>query len=125
MVYILLMAIRLEKEMSPDAVFPLSLAQTGPIGAGCYELRAHGHKQTHTFRMSGNVVLPMTSLLPKPYGRDVQNNERKRQYVLAHVEAIEYRTLTYLTRQQQLRNIKVRPAGRRRKKRAPLKRRQP
>jgi hypothetical protein len=44
--------------------------------------------------MTGNVVLCTPSLPPKPCGRGVQNNERKRQYVLAHIEALrKYRTL--------------------------------
>ncbi len=71
-----------------------------PIGAGCYELRRKDTGKLILFGMSGHVALRMTSLLPKPYGRGTRNNEHKRKYVLAHIEAIEYRTLACPTRQQ-------------------------
>ena len=71
-----------------------------PIGAGCYELRRKDTGKLVLFGMGGRVAVRMTSLLPKPYGGGTRNNESKRQYVLAHIEAIEYRTLACATRQQ-------------------------
>jgi hypothetical protein len=35
----------------------------------------------------------MTSLLPKPHGQGVRNNEKKRNYVWENLSRIEYRTL--------------------------------
>jgi hypothetical protein len=42
----------------------------------------------------------MTSLLPKPLGTGTRNNERKRAYLLRHLDDIEYRTCACSTREE-------------------------
>lgn len=65
----------------------------GPFGAGCYELRRSDTKELVLYGSSGHVCWRMTSLLPKPLGQGVRNNEEKRQYVFKHRSCIEYRTM--------------------------------
>jgi hypothetical protein len=62
-----------------------------PFGAGCYELRLGDEKIL--FGSSKYVALRMTSLLPRPYGAGTRRNTKKREFVLTHLQSIEYRTL--------------------------------
>jgi hypothetical protein len=69
-----------------------------PFGPGCYELR-HG-TQLVLYGTGNQVALRMTSLLPAPFGAGTRNNQNKRQYVLEHIENIEYRTLACSTAEE-------------------------
>lgn len=69
---------------------------SAPIGAGCYELR-HRDGRLILFGTSKNVAYRMTSLLPKPLGAGGRSNAEKREYVLAHLGDIEYRTCAIAT----------------------------
>ena len=44
-----------------------------------------------------HLALRMTSLLPIPLGAGTRNNAAKREYVMAHVAEIEYRTIPFST----------------------------
>jgi hypothetical protein len=48
---------------------------------------------------SGHVAARLSSLLPKPYGTGTRNNAAKREYVLAHLSHVEYRTIALPTTQ--------------------------
>jgi hypothetical protein len=67
-----------------------------PYGPGLYELR-HWHGKLILFGSSAHVASRMSSLLPHPYGTGTRNNTTKRNYVLAHCDDIEYRTLATAT----------------------------
>jgi hypothetical protein len=67
-----------------------------PYGPGLYELR-HWHGKLILFGSSAHVASRMSSLLPHPYGTGTRNNTAKRNYVLAHCDDIEYRTLATAT----------------------------
>jgi hypothetical protein len=71
-----------------------------PFGSGCYELRRIDDGQLVLFGTAGHVALRMTSLLPEPYGAGVRNNQGKRDYVLAHMDALEYRTISHGTKEE-------------------------
>lgn len=76
--------------------FPLSTkgkALEAPTGPGVYELR---HKSTGELIKAGEsktVAKRMKSLLPPPYGTGTRNNLGLKNYILAHIADIEYRTL--------------------------------
>jgi hypothetical protein len=67
-----------------------------PFGPGCYELR--NGDQLVLYGMGGNVAYRMSSLLPEGLGCGTRNNNQKREYVLSHLEEIEYRTLASATK---------------------------
>jgi hypothetical protein len=73
---------------------------TAPFGAGCYEIKRRDTGKLVLFGMSDHVAARMTSLLPKPYGTGTRNNLQKREYILAHLGELEYRTLACPTRRQ-------------------------
>jgi hypothetical protein len=56
-------------------------------------LRNRASGELILFGRAGHVAQRMTSLLPKPLGRGTRRNQAKREYVLEHIEDIEYRTL--------------------------------
>jgi hypothetical protein len=66
---------------------------TAPFGPGCYELRRTDTGKCVLFGSGANVAYRMTSLLPKPLGQGTRKNLKKRNYVLQHLDNIEYRTL--------------------------------
>jgi hypothetical protein len=49
---------------------------------------------------SGHVAFRMTSLLPEPLRQGGRDNDKKRTYVLQHIENIEYRTIACITREE-------------------------
>ena len=64
-----------------------------PIGPGCYQLRRRDTGQLVLFGLARNVARRMSSLLPHGAGGGGhRSNTRKRNYVKAHLEEIEYRT---------------------------------
>ena len=71
---------------------------TAPLGPGCYELRRRSSGKPILFGMSGHVASRISSLLPTPDGTGTRNNSDKREYVLKHLDDIEYRTTATLTR---------------------------
>ena len=72
------------------------MLRTAPMGPGLYELR-HWHGKLILFGSSAHVASHMSSLLPHPYGTGTRDNTAKRNYVLAHCDDIEYRTLATAT----------------------------
>lgn len=68
-----------------------------PFGCGVYQLR---NSRTGEYVLLGrgkHLAYRMTSLLPTPYGCGTRNNIKKRNYVLAHISDIEYRTIAFLS----------------------------
>jgi hypothetical protein len=64
-----------------------------PLGAGCYQLRRADTGQKVLFGMARNVARRMSSLLPwAAGGGGHRSNTRKRNYVLRHLDDIQYRT---------------------------------
>lgn len=63
-----------------------------PFGPGVYELRNKETGELVLFGSGKNVAYRMSSLLPHPLGQGTRNNSRKRDYVLQHLEHLEYRT---------------------------------
>ncbi|WP_083860256.1 hypothetical protein [Cupriavidus sp. BIS7] len=66
-----------------------------PFGPGCYELRLGN--ELVLFGTGKNVAYRMSSLLPEPFGAGHRSNSAKRDYVLANLGSIEYRTLACAT----------------------------
>lgn len=64
-----------------------------PFGVGIYELRNRSKNQQVLFGIGSNCAYRMSSLLPKPYGSGTRNNNEKRDYVLRHIDDIEYRCM--------------------------------
>lgn len=62
-----------------------------PFGSGVYQLRLKTGELV-LFGKGENVAYRMSSLLPEPLGAGKRNNIKKRNYVLEHIEEIEYRT---------------------------------
>lgn len=71
-----------------------------PIGPGVYDLRHISTKEPILFGIGSRCALRMSSLLPKPLGAGTRNNTAKRDYVLKHINDIEYRTLPCATRDE-------------------------
>src|SRR5882762_10305237 len=64
-----------------------------PIGPGCYHLRRRDTGELVLFGQARNVARRMSSLLPyRAGGGGHRSNTRKRRYVKAHLEEIEYHT---------------------------------
>lgn len=64
-----------------------------PFGPGVYELRNVKANRKVLFGKGKHVARRLTSILPAPVGGGTRNNTGKRQYVLAHLSDIQYRTL--------------------------------
>lgn len=71
---------------------------TSPIGPGCYELRHRRTDELILFGMSSNVAARLSSLLPKPWGCGTRSNSAKRDYVMAALADVDYRTIATTTR---------------------------
>jgi hypothetical protein len=63
-----------------------------PFGPGVYDLRRISTKEPVLFGIGSRCAHRMTSLLPKPLGCGTRNNSAKRDYLLEHLDDIEYRT---------------------------------
>ena len=85
-----------EWQLFPDPAKGDSLI--APFGAGCYEMRLQSEKIL--FGVGGHLANRMTSLLPAPIGQGRRNNSAKRDFVLAHLGKIEYRTIAFATRRE-------------------------
>jgi len=66
-----------------------------PFGFGVYQLRNKQSDEYILFGRGKNVAYRMASLLPKPYGQGVRNNTQKQEYILKHLDFIEYRTIAF------------------------------
>lgn len=64
-----------------------------PFGVGVYDLRNKQTGELVLFGIGENCAFRMSSLLPEPLGCGVRKNAEKREYVLQHIENIEYRCL--------------------------------
>lgn len=73
---------------------------SAPFGMGIYQLRNKKTKELVLFGSGKNLAYRMTSLLPKPFGCGTRNNQQKRNYVLKHLENIEYRTMPFLCKNE-------------------------
>ena len=63
-----------------------------PIGAGAFELRHVGTGERVLFGAGEHVAERLTNLLPVSLGLRRRNNASKRQYILRHLDELEYRT---------------------------------
>jgi hypothetical protein len=66
-----------------------------PVGCGVYQLVNRLTKEFVLFGRGKNLAFRMTSLLPTPLGQGTRDKKEKRDYILAHLENIEYRTLPF------------------------------
>ncbi len=74
---------------------------SAPFGTGVYHLRLKGGSIEYIlYGHSKNVAHRMSSLLPGPLGTGTRRNDEKRQYVLVHIQNVEYRTLACNTVQE-------------------------
>ena len=71
---------------------------SAPIGPGIYELRDKDTGELVLVGCAKNCAQRMSSLLPAPLGAGTRRNSRKRDYVLTHLESIEYRTAGFASR---------------------------
>lgn len=71
-----------------------------PFGPGVYDLRRISTGKPVLYGIGSRCAQRMTSLLPKPLGNGTRNNERKRNYLLRHINDIEYRTCACKTREE-------------------------
>lgn len=69
---------------------------TAPLGSGVYQLRNKKNDKYVLFGTGTHLAYRMTSLLPKPFGAGTRNNKDKRNYVLNHIQDIEYRTISFI-----------------------------
>jgi len=65
---------------------------TAPFGAGVYWLRDARDNQDIYIGEGSNVAQRMTSLLPAPLGHGTRNNAPLRDYVMANIQHVVYRT---------------------------------
>lgn len=66
-----------------------------PLGYGVYHLRRKDTKELVLFGKGKHVAYRMSSLLPAPWGCGTRNNLEKREYVLKHIDNIEYQTVAF------------------------------
>jgi len=69
-----------------------------PLGPGVYEVRHISDKELVLVGIGKHCAARMSSLLPRPYGTGTRNNTAKCQYLMRHLDDIEYRTLRCLKR---------------------------
>lgn len=69
-----------------------------PFGFGVYHLRRKDTKEYVLFGKGSHVAYRMSSLLPAPWGCGTRNNHEKREYVLRHIDQIEYQTVSFTER---------------------------
>jgi hypothetical protein len=62
-----------------------------PFGPGCYELRQRNGSLIYV-GSGGHVAQRMTSLLPTPHGAGTRDNEELRDFILANLATVDYRT---------------------------------
>ncbi|RZJ53636.1 MAG: hypothetical protein EOO44_07870 [Flavobacterium sp.] len=72
---------------------------TAPFGYGLYQLKNISSEEFILFGTGKNCALRMTSLLPSPFGQGRRNNNFKREYIFDNISSIEYRTISFLNRE--------------------------
>ena len=81
-----------------------------PIGPGAYELRLKSTGELLLVGEGGHLAHRMSSILPAPFGTGTRRNLAKRDFVRAHLDDVEYRTIACATKQE-ARNIERRRKG--------------
>ena len=71
-----------------------------PFGCGVYQLHNSKTGEYILFGCGNNLAYRMTSLLPAPYSCGIRNNAEKRDYVLTHINEVEYRTIAFLSKDE-------------------------
>ena len=71
---------------------------TAPFGAGVYWLRDVRNNEDIYIGEGSNVAQRMTSLLPAPIGHGTRNNAPLRDYVLANIRHVVYRTAACISK---------------------------
>lgn len=66
-----------------------------PFGYGVYHLRRKDTKELVLFGKGKHAAYRMCSLLPAPWGCGFRKNLKKREYVLKHIDNIEYQTVAF------------------------------
>ena len=70
-----------------------------PFGTGVYQLRNKKTGQYILFGTGCNLAYRMSSLLPELYGAGMRRNTQKREYVLEHINDVEYRTIAFTSKE--------------------------
>ena len=70
-----------------------------PIGFGLYQLKKVKSNEFILFGIGKNCAYRISSLLPLPYGQGTRNNNFKRDYVLENISDIQYRTLSFISKE--------------------------
>jgi hypothetical protein len=73
-----------------------------PFGPGCYDLRNRQSSESILCGMGDHLAQRMSSLLPQPYGCGTRDNAAKRDYVLANLGDVVYRTTATATKTESL-----------------------
>ena len=60
------------------------------------------YQETRSFRHCGHAAKRMRSLLPRPLGTGVRNNEAKNGYCRVHINDLEYRTMACVSKDETL-----------------------
>ncbi len=71
-----------------------------PIGPGVYDLRRISTGKPVLYGIGSRCAHRMCSLLPQPLGCGTRNNSAKREYLLKHLDDIEYRTHPCTSREE-------------------------
>jgi hypothetical protein len=71
-----------------------------PIGAGVFELRRAATGERVLFGAGEHVAARLTNLLPATIGQSLRNNMSRRQYILRHLDDLEYRTMSCTSRRE-------------------------
>ena len=69
-----------------------------PIGAGLFELRRIETGELVLFGAGEHVAARLTNLLPATLGASLRKNASRRQYILRHLDDLEYRTMSCRSR---------------------------
>ena len=64
-----------------------------PFGPGVYDVRDRETHEAILFGIGRNLAGRMPSLLPEPLGAGTRNNAGKREFLLQHLDKLEYRTM--------------------------------
>jgi hypothetical protein len=61
------------------------------MGPGVYELRNRSTGELVLVGSAKNCAYRLSSLVPAPWGQGTRRNSKKREYVLEHMDRIDYR----------------------------------
>ena len=71
-----------------------------PFGFGLYQLRNIKSNEYILFGIGNNCAYRISSLLPRPLGQGTRNNNFKRIYVLQNISDLQYRTISFLSKEK-------------------------